>query len=88
MIRRSAKAAPRLLAISALALLAPAAQAAAATPPAIEESWTVRRAVASATGGARPLAGATPVGTFTVKLTVTDAAGLHAMIRDVITVDP
>ena len=29
-----------------------------------------------------------PVGAFTVKLTVTDAAGLRAAIRDVITLDP
>ena len=58
MTLRSPKAAPRLLAITALALLAPAAQAAAATPPAIEGSWTVRATVTSATGGARPLAGA------------------------------
>ena len=56
-IRRS-KATPPLLAITALALLIPAAQAAAATPPAVEGSWTVRATVGSATGGARPLAGA------------------------------
>ena len=49
---------PRLLAILAAALLAPAAQAAAATPPAIEGSWTVRATVVSAEGGARPAAGA------------------------------
>ena len=49
---------PRLLAILGAALLAPAAQAAAATPPAIEGSWTVRATVVSAEGGARPAAGA------------------------------
>ncbi len=49
---------PRLLAIMALALLVPAAQAAAASPPAIEGSWDVRATVVSAEGGARPATGA------------------------------
>jgi hypothetical protein len=49
---------PRLIVIIAAALLAPAAQASAATPPAVEGSWTVRATVVSAEGGARPPEGA------------------------------
>jgi hypothetical protein len=48
---------PRFLAILAAALLFPAAQAAAASPPAIEGSWAVRATVVSAQGGARPAVG-------------------------------
>jgi hypothetical protein len=49
---------PLLIAILAAALLVPAAQAAAATPPAIEGSWSVTARVVAAEGGARPATGA------------------------------